>query len=259
MHLTPDTMKKKPFQIKSINTNVLHTAAPHYVHDYADNMTQTLTRLVNGVYNVNLARSAGGDTVYLPFKPDEIHSMRLPANPGAGDATTLLTANLDGCCMFIDKKTNGDIIVYHGNAAAGVTPTAQQSATMPTFQTAGCLQQLDVLYNGAAAYYNGTPNAHHVALKKARYLREVDLRLQRKNAAARTSVTFAGAGAEHGSLTMFAGFYTGGRWEFWFQTYSQFIYQRPANSLKAKLGFGTVNPDVTHDPYEIMDAARFYP
>jgi hypothetical protein len=76
---------------------------------------------------------------------------------------------------------------------------------------------------------------------------------------ARTSVNFAGAGAEHGSLTMFVWLYLGGRWEFWFQTYSQFIYNRPANSLKARLGFGTVNPDVTHDSYEVMEAARFYP
>ena len=159
--------------------------------------------------------------------------------------------------MFIDVKNNGNIVDYHANATAGVAPTPQQSATMPTFQTPACLAQLDALYTAASVYYNGAPTTLHLAFKKARYLRDVAARLQRKANKGRTGVQF-GNTPEHGSLTTFAGFFRSGRWEFWFQTYSQFLYQRPATHWKAKVGHGTVNPHVTADPYEVIEAGMYF-
>lgn len=256
MRITPQSLRSNPFQIGPIGIAITHNAPPHVAHNPNDRVSQTLTRRPNGVYGVTFNNSPTGDTLYLPYRPDEVHSIRLPANPGHGGARTFLTANLDGCCMFIDVKTNGDLVVYHANASAGVTPTVQQSATQPTFQTGACLTQLDHLYNIASAHYAGA-NSHHVAFAKARYLREVNTRLLRKTANGRTGVRFGGS-AEHSSLTTFAGFFIDNRWEFWFQTYSQFIHNRPATHWKSRLGFQTVDPDVTQDSYEIVEAGRFF-
>jgi hypothetical protein len=250
-------MRSHPFQVGPIGIHISHSAPPHFAHDATDRVNQTVTKSPNGVYNITFHNAPTGDTIFLPYRPDEVHSIRLPGNPGLGGARTFLTANLDGCCMFLDVKTNGDIVVYHANASLGVTPTVQQSATQPTYQTPTCLAQLNTLYTNASAHYNGTPNSHHVGFAKARYLREVNNRLVHKTAQGRTGGQF-GAGAEHASLTTFAGFFLNNRWEFWFQTYSQFIYNRPATHWKAKLGFQAVNPHVTQDPYEVVETAQVF-
>ena len=168
MQISTTTLKTTPFQIGPLGINVLHSALPHLAHDPTDRVTQTVSKLPNGVYAVTFTNSPNGDTIFLPFQPDQIRSIELPANPGPGGATKFLTANLDGCCMFIDIKNNGNIIVYHANASAGVTPTPQQSATMPTFQTPACLAQLDALYTAASVYYNGAPTTLYLAFKKVR-------------------------------------------------------------------------------------------
>jgi hypothetical protein len=237
-----------PKGIQTLNPGPAH---PHYAHDPADRVRCTITPNPNGVSMVNFTNDPVGDTYFLPYRPNEVHSMRLPANPGF--PAVFLTANLDGCWMFIDKKTNGDLVVYHANASAGVAPTLQQSATQPTFQTAGAIAALLGHYVTATPFYAGTANALHFELRKSRYLREVDNRLQRKTNRGRTGVQFGG-GVEHGSLTTFAGFFRHNAWEFWFQTYSQFYYDRPQGHIKSKFGFQRVNPDVTHDPYKIIEA-----
>jgi hypothetical protein len=53
------------------------------------------------------------------------------------------------------------------------------------------------------------------------------------------------------------GFYAGGHWEFWFQTFLQFMYRRPANHIKSFFGYRDVNPDVINDPYMIVEASRW--
>jgi len=257
MDLSPQSMKGHPFQIAPNGIRVTHSANPHFAHDPTDRVDQTIRRTPAGVYNVTFQNAAGGSTIYLPYRPDEIHSIRLPANPGVGGPSSFITANLDGCCMFLDVKVGGDIIVYHANATLGVSPSMQQSATQPLFQTPACLTQLTTLYTNAAVHYAGTANTHHVAFAKARYLREVDRRLQVKSAQGRTGGRFGGT-AEHGSLTTFAGFFLNNRWEFWFQTYSQFIYNRPDTHWKAMLGFKAVNPGVTSDPFEVVESAQIF-
>ncbi len=264
MQITPRTLKTTPFTIGPIGIRMAPNpppspALPHFARDPTDRVNPTLTKQPNGIYAVTFTANPAGSTIFLPYRPDEIHSIRLPANPGVGGATTFLTANLDGCCMFVDVATGGDVIVYHANASVGVTPTVQQSATMPTFQTAACLLQLNTLYQNAAPYYGGPllPIAHHIAFRKARYLREVDAILQRKTAGGRTGVQF-GAGVEHASLTTFAGFFVNNRWEFWFQTFSQLLYDRPQDHWKSKLGFQRINPHVTQDSYKVVESGRWF-
>jgi hypothetical protein len=259
MQITPKTMKSVPFSIGPLGIQVVHNAGAHFAHNGADRVTKTIAKNQNNnVYQIQMQNSPTGDTVFLPYRPNEVHSIELPGNPGAGGPTCFLTANLDGCCMFVEVKTNGNVVVYHANASTGVTPTIQQSATQPTYQTQGCLAQLANLYTTASGYYAGTPNqGQAVALKKATYLKQVDTILAHKNQQGRTGVQFGG-GVEHASLTTFAGFFIKGHWEFWYQTYSQFIYDRPATHWKAKLGYSRINPHVTQDDYQVTDCRLYF-
>jgi len=224
----------------------------------------------NNLYKVNFSRDPQhGKTVYLPFAADRIHSIVLPGNPAADEPKTFMTANLDGCAIFIDVKQNGDVIVYHANSSTGTAPTAQQSATNPTFQKASCTQIIDYLYGLASAWHNGLgpgQSGPNVAggqptfeLRKPRYLQNVGARLTQLANLGYTGAQYHGT-PEHGSFTTFAGFFTNNRWEFWFQTYSQFYYVRPQTGLKGMVvgGQKTVNPDVSHDDFEIMECVRVY-
>ncbi len=253
--IIPPDLHSTPYIITHTNVNMLATAGPHHVHAPADRKTEQFgvcgyANLVRVTFNGNPA----GDTYYLPFTANNMHSMQLPANPGFN--AVFITANLDGCWMFVDRKNNGNVVVYHANASGPTySPTAQQSATTPLYQTPAALGQLNNLYNAASPYYNGTPTTNHYVLRKDRYLREVNNRLARKAAQGRTGVTYAVP--EHGSYTTFVGFYIGGHWEFWFQTFSQFIYKRPRAHIKSLFGHREVKPDVSYDPYEIVEATRW--
>lgn len=258
MHLSPGTLRKTPFLIANMaNVQRTYTNGTDVGHVATDRVKLNFTKSAHqNVYMVQPTHDPNGNTIYLPFHLDEVHSVQLPANPGAGGPTIFLTANLDGCCMFIEVKAGGNVVVYHANAATGFAPTAMQSATQPTFQTAGALNQIVTLHNAATANYPGATQMT-VALRKAIYLQEVHNRLQHKTNMGRTGVQFGG-GAEHASYTTFAGFFINNKWEFWYQTYSQFIYDRPANTVKARLGYGSVDPDVTHDDFEIVVARMFF-
>jgi len=257
-NVTIDGLRSIPYRMAPVGITITHNAHPHYVHDPTVRVRQTVTKDPNNnVRQVALAVDPAGDTIYLPYRPNEIHSVQLAANPLPGGATNFLTANLDGCCMFIDVKTTGNVVVYHANASTGVAPTPQQSASQPWFQTLACVQELDREYTAAAVHYNGTANANHQRLLKARYLQAVGHRLLQKTAAGRTGLQFGG-GVEHASFTTFAGFFVNNRWEFWFQTYSQFIYQRPVGHWKSKLGFRDIDPDPTHNNFRIMECTQFY-
>ena len=244
-------------RVVHITTNELHVAGAHHVHDPADRVVQTLAPLANGSCTVSFTKNAAGDTIYLPYSHDKIRSVLLPGNPGVGGPTMFLTANLDGCCMYMDVKQNGDVAVFHSNAITNVSPTMVQSATMPTFQTPGCRQLLASQYDTAKTYYAGI-TGKSLALAKGRYLREVDHILRDKAGHGRTGPNGVGL-PEHGrSFTTFGGFFVNNHWEFWFQTTSQFIYSRPAKNLKSLLGKRVVNPDVTHDPYKVVEQKMIF-
>jgi hypothetical protein len=254
MPITTATIQNTPIVIAPAYVTEAHTALPHRAHDPTDRKTEVVTPQPNGLATVGFTNNAHGHVYYLPFAHNEVRSIRLPANPGFN--AVVLTANLDGCWMFVDRKNNGDVIVYHANASGpAYAPTAQQSATTPLFQTAAAQNQLQNLYQGAAAHYAGTPTTVRYVLRKSRYLQEVDARLQHKAAQGRTGVNYAAP--EHASFTTFAGFYLAGHWEFWFQTYSQFIYRRPKMHIKSVFGHRSHDPHVTHDPYEIVEAVRW--
>jgi hypothetical protein len=260
MQLNPKNMKRIPFSVGNCgNVPITLTSGQHKIHSFATSrVKKTITKTQhNNVFAITMIVDQTADTVYLPFSRDYIHSIELPAIPPAG-VECFLTANLDGCCMFIEVKTNGNIVVYHANMFTGASPTAVQSATQPTFQTPACLTGLNNLYTAASAHYAGTANSIGVqALKKATYLKEVDTILLHKTAQGRQGIQFGG-GAEHASLSTFAGFYKNNHWEFWYQTYSQFIYSRPATHWKSQIGHSDVNPNALHDDYKITDCRLYF-
>jgi len=255
MPITSASLNATPYVITHTPVNILNTTGFHHVHDPADRKTEVTgvlgyANLVRVTFNNNPPRQI----YYLPFTANNIHSMELPANPGF--PAVFITANLDGCWIFVDRKNNGNVVVYHANASGPTySPTMQESATQPLYQTPAAVGQLDALYTAAEPYYNGTPTTNHWVLKKPRYLREVNNRLVRKARQGRSGVTYALP--EHGSYTTFLGFYTGGHWEFWYQTFSQFVYKRPLAHIKTIFMHRTVNPDVSYDPYQIVEAAKW--
>jgi hypothetical protein len=261
MQVSVNTMKATPFSIPALNVAGLnaHTHGRHHWYDFnAARGTHTVSPHSGNVKAVSFALSPTGNTVFLPYSRDEVHSIVLPTNPGG--VTTVLTPNLDGCCVFVETRNNGELILYHANAVTGVSPTMLQSATQPTFQTPGCLNQLSTMYATArtdhAAGYVGSST--YVAFKKARYVREVDRVLQHKTAQGRTGTGGAGTAPEQASKTTVAVFWKNNRWEMWFQTYAIFFYKRPETHWKAKVGFSTINPSVTGN-YKVLESGCYFP
>jgi hypothetical protein len=261
MQVTVDSIKTTPFRIPALNTVgfTIHSNGNHHWYDFnSARGTQSVSPYSGNVKNVSFTKGVGGSTVFLPFSRDEIHSIVLPANPVG--VTTVITPNLDGCCVFLETRANGEMVMYHANSITGVSPTMLQSATQPSYQTGACLTQLSAMYTAAhndhAATYGGTST--YVAFKKARYVREVDRVLVHKTAQGRTGTGGAGTAPEQASKTTAALFWRNHRWELWFQTYAIFFYKRPDTHWKAKLGFDTIDPAVTGD-YKIVESGRYFP
>ena len=77
------------------------------------------------------------------------------------------TDSLSGCAIFIDELPNGDLVVYHGNAA-GLSPTAAETRANPAYEKAGAVAVMSSYHKQAqtAAYGTATPQ---VALFKSQY------------------------------------------------------------------------------------------
>lgn len=254
MPITTATIAATPYVITHSPVATLHVNGRHQAHDPADRKDTQFAAIGANLTRVSFATNLAGHVYYLPFSATNIHSMELPANPGF--PAVFVTANLDGCWIFLDRKANGNVVVYHANSSgAGFSPTVQQSATTPLFQTPAAIGDLNALYAAAAVHYNGVATTNHWVLKKDRYLREVNNRLLRKAGQGRTGVNFGAP--EHASYTTFAGFHNGANWEFWFQTFSQFIYRRPKLHIKTALGKRDHDPDVVNDPYVMVEAVRW--
>lgn len=255
MPISRATIQTTPYYINQAATPTLNVNGNHRVHDPNARWDEVHTPQNANLVGVTFTRNdATGTTYYLPFSHNNIHSLHLPANPGF--AATLVTANLDGCWMFVEHKADGSVVVYHANAfGPGMAPTAQQSATDPQFQTAAAQNHLDQSFTAAAAHYNGVATVRTHRLRKPRYVQNVHNRLVHKAAQGRIGVTYPLP--EHASFSTFIGAYHNGHWEFWFQTYSQFYYRRPKLHVKSALLHRTVNPHVTTDPFEIMEATRW--
>jgi hypothetical protein len=174
--------------------------------------------------------AGAGNAVLLPFVPDMISYVVIPANPASG-VDYFYTAPLSGCSVFIDRTAAGDLVVYHANRLAlTVTPNpaAYLAATPLAEQYQPARNQMRADHNtlmGALSGPLGGPLTPLASLERAAYYQCVENERARKIAQGRTNVTnMAGTNA--------MGFRIGGAWQFWWQTWAILSYDRPATAPK---------------------------
>ena len=156
--------------------------------------------LAAGPYGDNTKKlkiTAGADTVYLPFWNDQVSSVALPR---AG-ASVFVTDNMSGCCFYIGQKTDGALVAFHANSTKKSSQSDMQGKAA-NYQHADAVKHLDTLVRGAKAEANVASIL--AGCSKGEY----------NQGAARA----AGTGAFLGGTTI-AGFRTGTKWSFWFQTW----------------------------------------
>jgi hypothetical protein len=200
--------------------------------------------------SVSIVPNAAGNVVYIPWGMGEIHWVEIPAAQLA-NIDLFFTAQMQGCQLVVNKMDDGSFRFHHGNSLQ--SPTAQDSATRPTFQTPAALTDLTRLSNltrpagGAAVQVERTGT-----LSKAEYFAGVERRLAEKRANGRTGINYANP--EHVSFTYVVGFRNGTQWDIWFQTASQFYYRRPTKAVFKKK---RVDPAAGQD-VEFIEARRAF-
>lgn len=230
MPVTSANMANRVYLVNQLIAPNVLVNGEHRRYTITNRMTHNEVAPVGGSsnYQVNFALSAAGDSFYLPYGWDQIHSVRLPAIGGA--VTTVFTANLSGCAIFIERKANNDIIFYHANAqtdvltGAAVSPTAVESATQPTFQTGGAYMRLFRLFENARANYPGASTDVRV-LFKGEYNRPMLTEMARKVGHGRSGLSLTAG-------TTVVAFWQNARWEFFYQTYGGLDYRRPMTAPK---------------------------
>lgn len=181
--------------------------------------------------------NAGGTTIYLPYNDDRITSVRLPVPPPGG-VNFFLTANMSGCKFFVDTiNGSNDLIVYHANTHQHGAPAHNTPAN---FQSPAAGALLNTMHANAQGDYAPLVLNNVASLGKPAYYQQAALLEQRKtnqgrhlnlaNPAAQVTPEFCG-----GCSVM--GFYAGGAWHFYFQTWGDVDYDRPS-------GVGTVAKDL---------------
>ncbi len=202
-------------------------AGNHNVHDPANSRaTVALAPVPNSaISSVTFTTDPTGDTIYLPYTPDRIHSVILAAAPPAG-VTGFVTANMSGCRLYVDRAANGDLVVYHANI---LVPGGGANPMMASVETVPQAQGLDGLHVAARGHYTAAP--HNMALAGVAsvgsplYRRAITREVARKQDDNRTNVQYQGG-------TTIAGEFIGGAWRIHWQTFAYFDYRRPANSPK---------------------------
>jgi hypothetical protein len=173
--------------------------------------------------------NAAGNTIYLPYNDDTITSVRLPNPPPAG-VDFFLTANMSGCKFFVDTiGGSNDLIVYHANTHQHGSPPHNSPVNS---QSGAAVLVLDTMHANAQGDYGGLVLNNVATCDKTHYYLQGALAEQRKANQGRqlnfqnqlVTPEFAG-----GCSVM--GFFTGGHWEFYYQTWGGVNYSRPSGAL----------------------------
>lgn len=210
---------------------VVHPApaqhAEQRLHTFA-NARATCTITPHGkAVDVGIVPDVNGDVVYIPWGMGEIHTVEIP-QAELGNITLFVTAQMQGCQLVVNKMTDGSYRFHHGNSLQ--SPTAQQSATNPMFQTPAALTDLAHLHDITRPVVAAPVQISVTGtLSKAQYFSGVETRLAQKRANGRTGIIYAAP--EHVSFTYVVGFRKGNGWSIWYQTSSQFFYTRPPKAI----------------------------
>jgi hypothetical protein len=205
----------------------VHTAPPVFAYDWNNARVAVVTGpSTAGRTKVTLTLNAAGDTIFLPFQQNEVHSVFIDtaAIVAAGGVTGFLTPNLSGCRIYIDKVVGtNNLVIYHANAlGTGPYPGPVNPLNMDK-ETAARAQALDTQYRNSKAYWT-TPvpgpalNLTNVSgLGATTYYTSAVRKVQSDQAAGRTNVDFWGGVSVVGQLV-------GGVWQIGWQTYGDCTY-----------------------------------
>lgn len=217
----------------------------HFAYDWqAIRCDATLgAKNARGARPIQLAANAAGDTIFLPYGLNEIHSVFIPAPyaaPGLVVPTGFLTAGMSGCKLFVDTMTTG-ILVHHANAGFGVTHglvNARANAENAALNTALATQHATALawYTGAPAPNNLVQHGLQRSFGRATYCAGVVAEEDRKAAQGRINAWAAQAVNPlipdfYGGTTV-VGRRNGNNWAFHWQTSGDCTYLRPQNFWK---------------------------
>lgn len=205
----------------------VHTAPPVFAYDWnAARVAVATSPSTAGRTKLTLTLNAAGDTIFLPFQQNEVHSVYIDtaAIVAAGGVTGFLTPNLSGCRIYIDKVVGtNNLVIYHANAlATGPYPGPPNPLNMDK-ETGIRAQALDTQYRNSKAYWT-TPapgpalNLTNVSgLGATTYYTSAVRKAQSDQAAGRTNVDFWGGVSVVGQLV-------GGVWQIGWQTYGDCTY-----------------------------------
>jgi hypothetical protein len=173
-------------------------------------------------YRIAFTPSATGDTFFLPFNNNQIHSVALPLNPGPLDVRHVFTANLSGCALFIDTDpVNNLLYFHHANCIGGLYNVANPTTHPPSTQTPAAVGRLTTLHQNGLTWFGWHANVvPATSLFKSTYYAQLDTEWRRKRSQFRFNVEAWGG-------TTAWGFYNGASWEFWYQTFGSMTYSRP--------------------------------
>jgi len=229
MAIAVATLAHVPYEITGPTPAQVYSAPPIFAYNWnAARVTTATSPSTAGRTKVTLTLNPAGDTIFLPFQQNEVHSVYLPmaaiAAAGGGGVTGFLTPNLSGCRIYIDKVVGtNDLVIYHANAlASGAYPGPVNPLNMDK-ETGIRAQALDTQYRNSKAYWT-TPapgpalNLTLVdALGATTYYTSAVKKVQSEQAAGRTNVDFWGGTSVVGELVA-------GVWQIYWQTYGDCTY-----------------------------------
>jgi len=224
----------------SLNPPTVHTIPPAvFAYDgNAARVTVTTSPTTAGRTHLTLALNPAGDTIFLPFQADQVHSVYIDmaaiAAAGHGPVTGFLTTNLSGCRIYIDKVVGtNNLVIYHTNAVA-IGPYIKPGQVAPLNppdpldmdkETPARLQALDAQYTTSKAYWAGAAPAGRAlnltgapGLGAMTYYTSAVSKVKTEQAVpGRTAVQFWGGVSVVGELI-------GGVWQIWWQIYGDCTY-----------------------------------
>ena len=215
---------------------VRHAAPPVFAYDWnAFRVTVTTNPTTMGRTHVTSAQNAAGDTIFLPFQQNQVHSVYIQTGLAyAAGVRGFITVNLSGCRLYIDRVTgSNDLIIYHANALA-IGPYIKPGQVAPLNppdpldmdkETPARLQALDAQYTTSKAYWAGAAPAGRAlnltgapGLGAMTYYTSAVSKVKTEQAVpGRTAVQFWGGVSVVGELI-------GGVWQIWWQIYGDCTY-----------------------------------
>lgn len=220
------TLANVPYLIGDAAIPKVYSTSPVFAYDWNAARVTTATIIGTGYSGrtaVTFTLNAGGDTIFLPFVANEIHSVYVPAAAYATGVRGFITANLSGCRIYIDKVVGtNDLVIYHANARA--TGAGDTDPLQMDQETRTRVRELDRLYGLAQAYWAAAAGARPAlnlqstrTLGVTTYLTRAVEAVKQEQAAGRQNVDIMAGTTVIGELTP-------GGWQIGWQTYGDTTY-----------------------------------